>query len=82
MQMGTFVAEVLDFPGATAFGATVAEARANLVSALHYAAESRLRHGELLPMPDDHVGAVDAYLVEPVVVVPEDDNRVAVRAGG
>ena len=79
LQMGSFVAEVLDFPGAIAFGATVADARANLVSALRYAAESRLRQGEMLPMPDPHVGAVDAYLIEPVIVLPETATSVAVR---
>jgi predicted RNase H-like HicB family nuclease len=81
MQMGAVVSEVLDFPGATAFGATLAEARANLVSALRYAAESMLRRGELLPMPNTHAGAVDAYLVEPILLVPETATRVAVRAG-
>jgi len=81
MQMGAFLAEVLDFPGATAFGASVADARTNLVSALRYAAESRLRRGEMLPTPDPHAGAVDAYLVEPVVVMPGAGSSVDLHAG-
>jgi predicted RNase H-like HicB family nuclease len=61
-QMGSFQAEVPDFPGATAFGMTVAEARDNVLSALRYAAERRIRRGELLPMPDPARTAADAYL--------------------
>jgi predicted RNase H-like HicB family nuclease len=81
MQMGSFQAEVPDFPEATAFGMTVAEARANVFSALRYAAEKRIRRGELLPMPDPARTAADAYLVETVVVLPQGAEGVSVQPG-
>ena len=81
MQMGAFFAEVLDFPEATAIGATVAEARHNLASALRYAAETRLRRGEFLPMPDPNRSAPDAYTLEMATLAPGVDNRVAVQIG-
>ena len=79
--MGAFFAEVLDFPEATAFGSTVTEARHNLVSALRYAAELRLRRGELLPLPDPTHSAPDAYSQEVLTLLPDDDNRVTIQAG-
>lgn len=82
MNMGSFFAEVLDFPEASAFGTTVNEARQNVVSALRYAAENRLRRGELLPLPDPARAAPDAYTLEVATVLPSEDNRVSVRIGG
>jgi predicted RNase H-like HicB family nuclease len=82
LQMGAFFAEVLDFPEATAIGATVTDARHNLVSALRYAAENRLRRGEFLPMPDPTRTAPDAYTLEMVTLIPSEGNRVAVQVGG
>ena len=79
MRMGAFFAEVLDFPEASAFGTTVSEARRNLASALRYAAEKRLRRGELLPLPDPSCGAADAYTLESVMVLPCEDNRITVQ---
>ena len=79
--MGSFFAEVLDFPEATAFGATVSEARHNLISTLRYAAEKRLRRGELLPLPDPTLTASDAYTLETITLLPSDDNRVAIQVG-
>jgi predicted RNase H-like HicB family nuclease len=79
MELGSFFAEALDFPEASAFGPTVAEARGNLLSALRYAAEDRLRRGQMLPMPDPLRAAPDAYLVETVTVLPVDDRHVTVR---
>ena len=81
LQMGAFFAEVLDFPEASAFGTSVVEARQNLISALRYAAEKRLRRGELLPLPDPARAAPDAYTMETATVMPCDDNRVAVQVG-
>lgn len=78
MQMGTFSALVLDFPEASAFGATLADARNNLLFALRYAAERKLRRGELLPVPDPLRSDPDAYLVENVTVLPESEDRVQV----
>jgi predicted RNase H-like HicB family nuclease len=82
LQLGCFFAEVFDFPEATAFGTTVAEARANLLSALRYAAEQRLKRGQLLPVPDPRRVAGDAYLLESVTVLPADEARVTVHASG
>jgi predicted RNase H-like HicB family nuclease len=79
MQWGAFYAEVPDFPEASAFGPSLAEARANLQSALRYAAERRLKRGEMLPLPDPERPLADAYLVEPVL--PRGDNTVAVESG-
>ena len=82
LEMGSFFAEVLDFPEAVAIGPTVAETRGNLLSALRYAAEGRLQKGELLPMPDPGRGAVDAYLVERVTVLPGEGQWVRVQVAG
>ncbi len=79
LQMGAFFAEVLDFPEVTAIGPTLADARANLCEAIRYAAEGRLRRGDLLPLPDPDAPAADAYGVEFVGVVPTGDARVEVR---
>ncbi len=81
LHLGAFFAEVLDFPEATAFGTTISDARHNLVSALRYAAEMRLRRGELLPLPDPAPTAPDAYTIEVVTLLPSDDNRVTVQTG-
>jgi predicted RNase H-like HicB family nuclease len=79
MQMGAFFAEALDFPHVTAFGPTMADARANLCLAMRYAAEKLLRRGEVLPLPDPNATAADAYGVEVVGVVPTGDEQVLVQ---
>jgi predicted RNase H-like HicB family nuclease len=79
LRMGVFFAEVLDFPDVTAMGPTVAEARVHLQSALRYAAERRLRQGELMPLPQPGRMAPEAYAVEVVTVLPYADNRVEVH---
>jgi hypothetical protein len=81
MHMGAFSALVLDFPEASAFGPTLSEARHNLLLALRYAAERKLRRGDLLPMPDPHAGDAEAYLIEPVTVWPTAADRVNVQVG-
>jgi predicted RNase H-like HicB family nuclease len=80
-QMGAFFAEVLDFPGASALGPTLAEARANLLSALRYAAQRRLARGQLLPIPALAHSAGDVYLTETLTLLPGGDNTVAVEVG-
>jgi hypothetical protein len=80
MQLGMFFAEVFDFPEATALGPSLPAARANLFSALRYAAESRLKRGELLPTPGPQSGDIDAYLVERVVVLPGASEGVLVQS--
>ena len=79
LRMGSFFAEVLDFPEATAFGPTLAVARDGVLCALRYAAQRRLRRGELLPVPDDSRTVADAYLVEAVSLLPGPDEGVWVR---
>ncbi len=79
LQRGSFFAEVHDFPEATSFGATLAEARAHLLSALRYAAERRLRHGEQLPIPDANHSPGDVYLVELLTLLPRGDNTLGVE---
>jgi predicted RNase H-like HicB family nuclease len=79
LQMGAFFAEALDFPEVTALGPTMADARANLCQALRYAAEKRLRRGDVLPLPDPDAPAPDAYGVEFVEVVPTGDTQVLVQ---
>jgi predicted RNase H-like HicB family nuclease len=81
LQMGTFFGRILDFPEATAFGPSIAEVRISLVEALRFAAEKRLRRGEMLPIPSRQQGDSDAYLDEMVSVWPEGGDRVQVRLG-
>lgn len=80
-EMGSFVVQVVDFPEVSTFGATLAEDRTALTSTLRYAAEGRLRRGELLPIPDVTHEARDAYVVENVSVWPEGGDRVRVVMG-
>jgi predicted RNase H-like HicB family nuclease len=79
LRMGSFFAEVLDFPEVTAFGPTVAAAREAVLYALRYAAQRLLRRGELLPVPDAGRAAPDAYLVEVVSLLPSPDEGVWVQ---
>jgi predicted RNase H-like HicB family nuclease len=79
LQMGAFVAETPDFPEASAFGASLSDARSNLVLALTSAAERKLRRGDPLPIPDPHRDHSDAYLVERVTLVPITTDRVEAR---
>jgi predicted RNase H-like HicB family nuclease len=78
MQMGAFFAEVSEFPEASAHGATLSDARNNLIASLGYAAHHKLRRGEPMPLPAPSPGA-DVYLVESVVLLPVGDDRVEVR---
>ncbi len=58
--------EVLDFPGAIAFGKDLDEARKKLASALVDMAETNLLMGEPLPRPDPTRSDPDADLEEPI----------------
>ena len=79
LQLGSFFAEVLDFPEANAFGASLSEARNYLFSALRYAAERRLKQGQLLPIPTEAPAPGDAYLVEVLTLLPRGDDTVTVE---
>ena len=69
--------EVLDFPGAIAFGTDLDEARRNLASALVDMAETSLLLGEPLPLPDPMATDVDADMEEPIHLVLTAASRVA-----
>jgi predicted RNase H-like HicB family nuclease len=81
LHLGAFLAEVVDFPDVSAFGATLSDARNNLVNSLRYAAERRLRRGGFLPIPDHPHESGDAYLIETLTLLPTSDDRVAVLVG-
>ncbi len=67
--------EVLDFPGAIAFGSDLEKARQKLVAALVGMAETSLLLGEALPRPDP--AATDADLEEPIHLLLSAASRVA-----
>jgi predicted RNase H-like HicB family nuclease len=68
--------EVLDFPGVITFGATLAEARRSLASALVDMAETNLHHGEPLPRPDPSLSDSEADLEEPIHLLLTAASRV------
>src|SRR5215831_15911104 len=80
LRLGTFFAEVPGFPEANAFGVTLAEARANLIYALRFAAETRLRRGDVLPIPSASPPG-DAYMTETLTLLPQAGNRIEVQIG-
>lgn len=71
--------EVLDFPGAIAFGADLDEARRMLASALVDMAETSLLLGEPLPRPDPTVTDPEADLEEPIHLLLTAASRVALQ---
>ena len=75
-------AEVLDFPGAVAFGADLEEAKRMLASALVTMSETNLLLGEPLPRPDPHCSDPDADLEEPIYLLLSAATRVAVVPQG
>jgi predicted RNase H-like HicB family nuclease len=70
-------AEVLDFPGAIAFGPNLEEAREMLASALVDMAETHLLHGEALPKPDPKCTDAEADLEEPIHLLLTATPRVS-----
>ena len=73
--------EVLDFPGTIAYGKSLDEARQNLASALRDMAETNLLRGESLPLPDSTLSKDDADLEEPIHLVLQAGQHVAVTVG-
>lgn len=69
--------EVLDFPGAIAFGSDLEEARRKLAAALVDMAETSLLLGEALPRPDPASTDADADLEEPIHLLLSAASRVA-----
>jgi len=74
--------EVLDFPGAIAFGASLEEARRMLASALVDMAETSLLLGEPLPRPDPSVTDPEADLEEPIHLLLTAASKVALVPQG
>jgi predicted RNase H-like HicB family nuclease len=79
LRQGTVYAEVLEFPEATAFGATVSDARAAVIDALRCAPERRLRCSEILPSSQPGRSPAGPDFVEAILVLPYADNRVEVQ---
>jgi predicted RNase H-like HicB family nuclease len=71
-------AEVLDFPGAISFGATLDEARRMLASALVDMAETNLLKGEALPGPDPAVSDPESDIEEPIHLILKAAAHVSV----
>lgn len=78
---GIVLGEVLDFPGTIAYGNSLDEARRNLASALRDMAETNLLNGEALPIPDQNVSDHDADLEEPIHLVLQVGQQVAMTVG-
>ncbi len=78
---GIVLGEVLDFPGTIAFGNSLDEARRNLASALRDMAETNLLRGEALPIPDLMASDAAADLEEPIHLVLQVGQQVAMTVG-
>jgi predicted RNase H-like HicB family nuclease len=78
---GIVLGEVLDFPGAIAYGNSLNEARRNLASALRDLAETNLLKGESLPIPSSMLSDADADLEEPIYLVLQVGQQVAMTVG-
>jgi hypothetical protein len=68
--------EVLDFPGAIAFGSDLDSARQKLHSALVDMAETNLLLGDPLPHPDPAYADPEADLEEPIQLLMTAASRV------
>ena len=78
---GIVLGEVLDFPGTIAYGNSLDDARRNLASALRDMAETNLLNGEALPIPDPMASDHDADLEEPIHLVLQVGQQVAMTVG-
>ena len=78
---GIVLGEVLDFPGTIAYGNSLDDARRNLASALRDMAETNLLNGEALPIPDQMASDHDADLEEPIHLVLQVGQQVAMTVG-
>lgn len=78
---GIVLGEVLDFPGTIAYGNSLDDARRNLASALRDMAETNLLNGEALPIPDQMATDQDADLEEPIHLVLQVGQQVAMTVG-
>lgn len=78
---GIVLGEVLDFPGTIAYGNSLDEARCHLASALRDMAETNLLKGEPLPIPDPTASDDDSDLEEPIHLVLQVGQQVAMTVG-
>jgi predicted RNase H-like HicB family nuclease len=78
---GIVLGEVLDFPGTIAYGDSLDEARHNLASALRDMAETNLLKGEPLPIADPLATDHDADLEEPIHLVLQVGQQMAMTVG-
>jgi predicted RNase H-like HicB family nuclease len=78
---GVILGEVLDFPGAMAYGQSLEEARTALAAALRDMAETNLLKGEPLPRPDSTKTRDDAELEEPIHLVLQVGPQLDVVVG-
>jgi predicted RNase H-like HicB family nuclease len=76
---GVCLGEVLDFPGTVACGSTLTEAQTMLAAALRDMAETNLLRGEPLPLPDDRVSDIDADLEEPIYLLLQAGQQLAMQ---
>ncbi|MFM9962911.1 MAG: type II toxin-antitoxin system HicB family antitoxin [Planctomycetaceae bacterium] len=74
---GIVLGEVLDFPGTIAYGNSLDDARRNLASALRDMVETNLLTGEALPVPNQTTSDHDADLEEPIHLVLQVGQQVA-----
>lgn len=78
---GTYLGEVLDYPGTVSFGQTLDEARRNLAAALYDMAETNLLRGEALPLPNASRSDPDADLEEPIYLAIQTGQHISVNIG-
>lgn len=78
---GIILGEVLDFPGAIAYGHSLDEARRDLAAALRDLAETNLLKGESLPLPDPAMSRADADLEEPIHLVLQAGQHLDLAVG-
>lgn len=74
---GITLGAVLDFPGTIAYGASLAEARQALASALTDMAETNLLKGEPLPIPDPSMTDEEAEIEEPIHLMLQAGQHVS-----
>ena len=78
---GIVLGAVLDFPGTIAYGNSLDEARRRLASALSDMAETNVLTGKPLPIPDSTATDEDADLEEPIHLVIQTGQQLAMTVG-
>jgi predicted RNase H-like HicB family nuclease len=78
LRDGMILVDVPGFPGVTAFGKGMHDARSNIASALKYAAELKMKRGEVLPICETEEVIGDSYMVETASILPQGEVRAEV----